>query len=162
GERKLQGARGARIAQLPLHRDPTGPGCPRRGHRNQHCRRPARRWARRDPARALMRSGTHRPLTQPQLRECPGCGLFQTIPALAPGMTARCVRCPTTLRRTSSHRLDHIIALTTAAFVLLLVMCMTNLMSVETSGIKHTADLFSGPEELVRQDMAALGAVVVF
>ena len=109
-----------------------------------------------------MRSRVDRPQTQPQLRECPGCGLFQTVPALASGMTAQCVRCPTTLRRTSSHRLDHIIALTAAAFVLLVVMCATNLMSVETSGIKRTADLFSGPEELVRQNMAALGAVVVF
>jgi paraquat-inducible protein A len=66
------------------------------------------------------------------------------------------------LRRTSSHRIDHIIALTVAAFVLLVVMCTTTLMSVETSGIKRTANLFSGPEELVRQNMAALGAVVVF
>jgi paraquat-inducible protein A len=109
-----------------------------------------------------MRSAADRPQTQPQLRECPSCGLFQTVPALAPGLTARCVRCPTTLRRTSSHRLDHIIALTVAAFTLLVVMCTTNLMSVETAGIKRTANLFSGPEELVRQDMAALGAVVVF
>jgi paraquat-inducible protein A len=77
-------------------------------------------------------------------------------------MTARCDRCPTILRRTSSHRLDHIIALTVAAFILLAVMCMTTLMSVETAGIKRTADLFSGPEELVRQNMAVLGAVVVF
>jgi paraquat-inducible protein A len=109
-----------------------------------------------------MRSAADRPQTQLQLRECPSCGLFQTVPALVPGMTARCVRCPTTLRRTSSHRLDHIIALTVAAFTLLVVMCTTNLMSVETSGIKRTADLFSGPQELVRQDMAPLGAVVVF
>jgi paraquat-inducible protein A len=49
-----------------------------------------------------------------------------------------------------------------AAFVLLVVMCSTNLMSVETAGIKRTADLFSGPEELVRRNMAAVGAVVVF
>ena len=109
-----------------------------------------------------MRATADRPQTQPQLRECPSCGLFQTVPALVPGTTAQCVRCPTTLRRTSSHRLDHIIALTVAAFVLLIVMCTTNLMSVETSGIKRTADLFSGPQELVRQDMAALGAVVIF
>jgi paraquat-inducible protein A len=109
-----------------------------------------------------MRSSAERPQTQPQLRECPGCGLLQTVPALIPGMTAQCVRCPTTLRRISSHRLDHIIALTVAAFVLLVVMCATNLMSVETAGIKRTADLFSGPQELVRQDMAALGAVVIF
>ena len=101
-------------------------------------------------------------MTEPQLRECPGCGLFQTVPALVPGMTARCARCPTTLRRTSAHSLNHIIALTVAAFVLLVVMCSTTLMSVETAGIAHTANLFSGPEELVRRDMAALGAVVVF
>jgi paraquat-inducible protein A len=109
-----------------------------------------------------MRFAADRPTTQPQLRECPGCGLLQTVPALAPGMTAQCVRCPTTLRRTTAHRLDHIIALTVAAFVLLVVMCSTTLMSVETAGIAHTANLFSGPEELVRRNMAALGAVVVF
>jgi paraquat-inducible protein A len=101
-------------------------------------------------------------MTPPQLRECPGCGLLQAVPALMPGMTAQCVRCPTSLRRTSAHRPDHIAALVVAAFVLLVVMCSTNLMSVETAGIKRTADLFSGPEELVRRNMAALGAVVVF
>jgi paraquat-inducible protein A len=66
------------------------------------------------------------------------------------------------LRRTSAHRLDHIIALVVSAFVLLVVMCSTTLMSVQTAGIAHTANLFSGPEELVRRNMAALGAVVVF
>jgi paraquat-inducible protein A len=35
-------------------------------------------------------------------------------------------------------------------------------MSVETFGIRHVADLFSGPEELVRQQMAPLAAVVLF
>ena len=102
------------------------------------------------------------PATEPQLRECPGCGLFQTVPALALGMSARCARCPTILRRTSAHRLDHIVALTLTAFILLVVMCSTTLMSVETAGIAHTANLFSGPDELVRRNMAGLGAVVVF
>jgi paraquat-inducible protein A len=102
------------------------------------------------------------PATEPQLRECPGCGLFQTVPALALGMSAQCARCPTILRRTSAHRLDHIAALTLTAFILLVVMCSTTLMSVETAGIAHTANLFSGPDELVRRNMAGLGAVVVF
>src|SRR5439155_8420137 len=127
----------------------------------QHRRRPARRRLGVDAAGAVMRS-VDRPTTQPQLRECPGCGLLQTVPALAPGMTAQCIRCPTTLRRTSAHPPDHIAALVVAAFVLLVVMCSTNLMSVETAGIKRTADLFSGPEELARRNMAELGAVVVF
>jgi len=108
------------------------------------------------------RVSADRPLTRPQLRECPGCGLFQMVPALLPGMTAHCMRCPSVLRRTSSHRIDHIIALTIAAFVLLVVMCTTTLMSVETSGIKRTANLFSGPWELVRQDMGPLALVIIF
>jgi paraquat-inducible protein A len=66
------------------------------------------------------------------------------------------------LRRTSRHSFDHIIALTVAAFVLLVVMCSTTLMSVETSGIRRTADLFSGPEELVRRNMGELAAVIIF
>jgi len=109
-----------------------------------------------------MRSSIDQPQTQPQLRECPGCGLFQMIPALATGMSAQCVRCPTILRRTSSHRIDHIIALAASAFVLLAVMCTTTLMSVETAGIERTANLFSGPWELVRQDMGPLALVIVF
>src|SRR5690242_1616477 len=101
-----------------------------------------------------MRLVSYLPPSRPHLRECPGCGLLQTVPPLAPGMAAQCVRCPTTLRRTSAHRLDHIIALTLTALVLLIVMCSTQLMSVETAGISRVADLFSGPEELVRRNMA--------
>jgi len=84
------------------------------------------------------------------------------VRSLAPGMSAQCARCPTILRRTSSHRIDHVIALTLAAFVLLLVMCTTTMMSVETAGIKRTANLFSGPWELVRQEMGPLALVIVF
>jgi paraquat-inducible protein A len=110
----------------------------------------------------MNRSSADGPTTEPQLRECPGCGLFQTTPALPPGTTAHCARCPTILRRTSTHRLDHIAALSVMAFILLVVMCSTPLMSVETAGINHIANLFSGPAELARRNMAALGIVVLF
>ena len=110
----------------------------------------------------MKRLSANQPTTEPQLRECPSCGLFQTVPALPPGTTARCVRCPTGLRHASRHDLDHIIALALTAFILLIVMCSTTLMSVETSGIKRTADLFSGPEELARQNMSELAAVIIF
>jgi paraquat-inducible protein A len=102
------------------------------------------------------------PATLPQLRECPGCGLLQQVPPLAVGTSAHCARCPTILRRVSRHRLQHMAALAVAALVLLVVMCSSSLMSVETAGIRRVADLFSGPEELVRQDMAPLALVVIF
>jgi paraquat-inducible protein A len=97
-----------------------------------------------------------------QFRECPGCGLFQTIPPLARGMTAACSRCSTTLHRTTSHPIEHSIALTLSALVLLIVMCTTTLMSVATAGIAHSADLLSGPTELVQRGMPSLAVVVVF
>jgi paraquat-inducible protein A len=109
-----------------------------------------------------VKGGAAVPATSPQLRECPGCGLLQMVPALLPGTAARCARCPTILRRVSTHRFEHLIALTVAALVLLMVMCLSTLMSVETVGIRHVADLFSGPEELVRQNMAPLALVVLF
>ncbi len=94
--------------------------------------------------------------------ECPGCGLHQSVPALAPGMTAICPRCSTVLHRATGQPIDHSIALNVAALVLLLVMCTTTLMSVQTAGIGHDANLFSGPAELVRRDMPELALVVVF
>jgi len=102
------------------------------------------------------------PVSPPQLRECPGCGLLQLVPALHRGMTAQCIRCPTTLHRTTTHSLSDSIALTVAALAMLLVMSTTTLMGVETAGIAHTANLLSGPAELVRRNMTGLAAVVVF
>jgi len=110
----------------------------------------------------MIQRPSRAPASRPQACECPGCGLLQTVPALARGMTAYCERCSTILHRTSTHPLDHSTALTLAALVLLIVMCTTALMSVQTAGIAHSAYLLSGPSELVQRNMAALAAVVVF
>ncbi len=102
------------------------------------------------------------PPTAPQILECPGCGLFHNIPALTPGTSARCARCPTTLHRTNTHSFEHSIALNAAALALLIIMCTTTLMNVQKAGITHSAGLFSGPQELVLRGMPALAVVVVF
>ena len=150
---RFTGQASAGAAQLPLQRAAAGAGCAGRGRGDQRRGRPARRRDRANGGRGrcggVKRRSPSPPATLPQLRECPGCGLLQMVPALHPGTTAQCARCPTILRRASAHRLDHIIALTVAALVLLAVMCTTALMSVQTAGIRHVADLFSGPAELV-------------
>jgi paraquat-inducible protein A len=110
----------------------------------------------------LFRTALEPEITRPRLHECQSCGLLQSIPALAPGISARCNRCATTLHRARRHPLEHSLALTVAAIVLLGVMFATTLMSVETAGIAHKADLFSGPEELVQRGMTSLAVVVVF
>src|SRR5262249_5306958 len=137
-----------------------------RGRGDQHSGRSPGRCAclavEHEPGETLMPLAAEREQSGPQLRECPGCGLFQHVPAMARDMTARCVRCTTSLHRTTSHPLDHSVALVVAALVLLIVMAATTLMSVETAGIAHSAFLLSGPEELVRRGMAPLAVVVVF
>jgi hypothetical protein len=97
-----------------------------------------------------------------RLRECQSCGLLQRVPALSPGTSAHCSRCGATLHRASLHPLEHSLALTLTALVMLGLVSTTMLMSVETAGITLQADLFSGPEELVQRGMAALAVVVVF
>jgi len=77
-------------------------------------------------------------------------------------MTAQCARCPPPCAAPPPIARTNLIAIASAAFVLLIVMCSTNLMSVETAGIKRVANLFSGPEELVQRNMSALAVVVVF
>jgi paraquat-inducible protein A len=111
---------------------------------------------------SLFRATLEPEFTRPRLRECQSCGLLQSVPALPPGISAHCGRCGMTLHQARRHPLEHSLALTIAALVLLGVLCVATLMSVETAGITLTASLFSGPEELVRRGMTALAAVVVF
>ena len=168
--RGVQTAGGNRRAELQLRGAAARPRYDRRGRGDQH-RHGAARGRRCGHARGTFGTAMSPTPCEPArgtpaaasvLRECPGCGLFQIVPALAPGTTARCPRCDTTLRRARLHALDRSAALSLAALILLAVMCASTLMTVQTAGIIHQADLFSGPEELVRRSMTALASVVVF
>ncbi len=105
---------------------------------------------------------TRTPVTRPQLRECPGCGQFQVVPALAPNMRSNCVRCGSRLRATRANSLDYHLALTVAASVLFGVVWLGMLMKVSAVGIVHETDLNSGPIELVRAGLWPLALAVAF
>jgi paraquat-inducible protein A len=98
----------------------------------------------------------------PLLHECRGCGLRQLVPPLARGMLARCVRCGTVLRSHRRNTIEHALALASTALVLLGVTATATMMTVQTAGIVHHADLISGPLELERRGMFSLSAAVVF
>lgn len=102
------------------------------------------------------------PVTRPQLRECPGCGLFQIVPALGPDLRSTCGRCGTVLRATRAEPMDHCLALTAAALVLLAVLWLAMLMKVSTAGIVHQTTLNSGPLELVERGLWPLALAVAF
>jgi paraquat-inducible protein A len=102
------------------------------------------------------------PRTEPQLRECFGCGLFQLVPALGPDMRSNCLRCGTTLRRTRANSLDHCLAVTAGGLVAFVVLWTATLMQVSEVGIVHQTTLISGPAELVRHGLWPLALAVAF
>ncbi len=102
------------------------------------------------------------PVTRPQLRECPGCGLFQIVPAMAPGLRCNCQRCGTSLRVTKIDPLSRHLALSFASAVLFAVVWLGMLMKVSTAGIERTTYLDSGPLELVNRGLWPVAVAVAF
>ncbi len=145
-----------------------GAGRAGRGRGDQRRGRPARRRHRADADGTPGRAGDNAlppapPADPAAAARMPGLRAVAAGPGAHPrhlGAIARAARRSCAGFR--AHRLDHMAALTVAALVLLVVMCSSALMSVETAGIRHVADLFSGPQELVRQSMAPLALVVLF
>lgn len=101
-------------------------------------------------------------VTTAQLHECPGCGLFQIVPAMAANMRCNCQRCGTALRFTRADPLNHHLALTFASLVLFAVLWLGMLMKVSTAGIVHETTLESGPIELVNRGLWPLAIAVAF
>jgi len=98
----------------------------------------------------------------PRLHECPDCGQFQAVPALAPRMTVTCLRCDSVLRRTQTDPVGVPLALYCAAFVLLVITAVAPMMSVSRSGLHHEANLFSGPVGFQQHGLWELAALVLF
>ncbi len=101
-------------------------------------------------------------MTKPELRECPGCGLFQIVPAMAPGLRSNCTRCGTVLRITRVDPLNRHLALTFAAMVLFTVVWEAMLMKVSAVGIVRETILESGPRELVARGLWPIAIAVAF
>lgn len=96
------------------------------------------------------------------LRECPGCGLFQRLPDLTPGHLARCPRCECRLERNNTNSsIVTPIALTVSSAVLYLLAITQPLLSLDIYGRSRTISLFSGPLELVREGWAPVGLLVM-
>jgi paraquat-inducible protein A len=101
-------------------------------------------------------------VTRPQLRECPACGQFQIVPALAADMRSNCVRCRTLLRATRADPIGRHLALTVAALVLFGIVWLGMLMKVSAVGIVHATTLDSGPIELVDRGLWPVAIAVSF
>lgn len=95
------------------------------------------------------------------LRECHCCGLFQSVPKLAPGNVAYCRRCGEQLarrRRTSPIAAPTAFCVASAAIYLALL--VTDLMTINVHGRVNTVTVLTGPLEMAHEGFGEIGFVV--
>ncbi|WP_025884906.1 paraquat-inducible protein A [Asaia prunellae] len=95
------------------------------------------------------------------VRECPYCGLFQTMPRLERGKVAFCTRCDAQLarrRRTAPIAAPTAFCLASAALYIALL--MTQLMTINVHGRVNTVTILTGPLELGREGFGEIGFIV--
>ncbi len=96
------------------------------------------------------------------LRECPMCGLFQSVPLLSHGTTARCPRCAAPLAHGRTDPAGRALAFTTTALLMLALAVTQPFLALDLRGQGQQTSLLTGPEALTDRGMWELGLVVVF
>lgn len=100
-------------------------------------------------------------LTLPaDLIACHECDLLQTEPQLAPGETARCMRCGAFLARNPPDSLDRSLALTLTAAILYLIANIHPLVGLEMQGRRIEVTLFEAVQILWRGGVEPVAALV--
>jgi paraquat-inducible protein A len=99
--------------------------------------------------------------SQPVLRECQDCGLFQSVALLPSGDAAHCRRCDATLRRGSTNGMNRALACYLAAFVLLALATQLPFLDLRSVGRFYQATLFTGPAELEDHGMWEISILVL-
>lgn len=95
------------------------------------------------------------------LRECPGCGLFQTVPPLPPSAQASCVRCNTTLQRTHVDSSNRALALAIASLAFYFVAVFAPFLSVDIFGQQRQTTMISLPSAFLADGAWELAILVV-
>jgi len=104
----------------------------------------------------------HLPARPPaDLRECPDCGLFQTVPKLRPGLVADCGRCGALLRRRRKNSFAVTSALMFTGLALFCVAMFSPLMGLRFAGREQLTTLPSLPLAFERFGMWELSLVVL-
>ena len=104
------------------------------------------------------------PLKLPDLsteRECPDCGLFQSVPALRPGQVAECLRCDATLRRRRRDSLGVVLAFSVTGLVLFGIAAPYPLLGLRLAGQERVTTLAALPVGFESQGLWQLALVVL-
>ena len=101
------------------------------------------------------------PAPQATMRECPECGLFQSVPLLRHGQVALCTRCSALLRRRRRNSLTTTLALSLTGLVLFAVVLAYPFMGIRILGQQREATLQTLPAAFEAQGMWQLALVVL-
>lgn len=93
---------------------------------------------------------------------CPDCDLLQTIPPLAPGRKAVCVRCKCPLAKRPAGSLELPLALTIATAIALLIAYTLPLMELHVVGRSASTTIPGGAYEMWTQGQRMVGMLVAF
>ena len=96
-----------------------------------------------------------------QTRECPECGLFQSVPALRPGLVADCVRCGALLRRRRRDSLTTVLALSLAGIALFGIAAVSPFLTFRLLGQAQGTTLATLPGDFVDQGYSSLALGMV-
>ena len=108
-----------------------------------------------------MPENTRSQLTASMLRECPDCGLVQTIPRLVPGSAVSCTRCGKVLRHTRPGSSLLALALVLTSTVLYCIAVWSPFIAVDIVTQRRETTLVSLPTAFVDDGMWELGVVVM-
>jgi len=95
------------------------------------------------------------------MRECPECGLFQTVPAMRPGQIAECTRCGALLRRRRRDALGTTLAFSITGLVLFAFATTNTLLGLSVAGRQRETSLLSLPGAFENQGIWELAIVVL-
>ncbi len=96
-----------------------------------------------------------------RLRECPDCGLFQSLPALPPRAAATCLRCHAVLRRNRADPILRPLVLALTGLMLLVIATQSDFVDLRINGVGRATSILTGPSALEAQGMGELGLVVL-
>ena len=101
------------------------------------------------------------PAAPEHLRECPDCGLFQTVPTVRRGHVAECVRCGSVLHRARSEPMMRSLALSLAGLAMFVVAVSAPFLDVRISGQERTTTLADLPSSFELQGLWELDGLVL-
>ena len=91
---------------------------------------------------------------------CPDCDLIQTIPPLATGESASCIRCNATLYKNQKNSVDRSLAFAITGLILFIIANMFPLLSLKALGVTQDGTLLSTAISLFHAERPLLGMVI--